>query len=50
MRDEEHILLFTMHHLVSDGWSIGMFVEELIELYEADIESRRYQLPPIRIQ
>ena len=50
MRDEEHILLFTMHHLVSDGWSIGIFVEELIELYEADIQSRRCQLPPIRIQ
>ena len=50
MRDEEHILLFTMHHLVSDGWSIGVFVEELIELYEADIQNRQCQLPPIRIQ
>ncbi|MBZ5622001.1 MAG: amino acid adenylation domain-containing protein [Acidobacteriia bacterium] len=50
MRDEEHILLFTMHHLVSDGWSIGVFVEELIELYEADIQRRPSQLPPVRIQ
>src|ERR1700733_7454013 len=49
MRDEEHILLFTMHHLVSDGWSIGVFVEELIELYEADIQGRPCQLPPVRI-
>ena len=39
-----------MHHLVSDGWSIGVFVEELIELYEADVQSRQCRLPPIRIQ
>ncbi len=50
MRDEEHILLFTMHHLVSDGWSIGVLVEELIELYEADVQSRPCRLPPVRIQ
>lgn len=50
IRDFENILLFTMHHLVSDGWSIGVFVDELIEHYEGDIESRECQLPPIRIQ
>ncbi|HVT93824.1 MAG TPA: amino acid adenylation domain-containing protein [Bryobacteraceae bacterium] len=50
IRDSENILLFTMHHLVGDGWSIGVFIDELLEHYEADIERRRCRLPPIRIQ
>src|SRR5215472_10193822 len=37
LRDTEHILQFTMHHLVTDGWSLGLFVEELIGFYEADL-------------
>jgi len=32
---EEHIALVTMHHIVSDGWSIGVFVAELAALYNA---------------
>jgi natural product biosynthesis luciferase-like monooxygenase protein/FkbM family methyltransferase len=31
----EHILLLTMHHIVSDGWSIGVLIRELGALYEA---------------
>ena len=50
MRDAEHILLFTTHHLVSDGWSLSVFVEELIELYEADVQGRQCRLTPLRIQ
>jgi len=33
--DAEHVLLLTMHHIVSDGWSIGIFIRELSILYEA---------------
>ena len=50
MRDDEHILLFTMHHLISDGWSIGVFLEELTEIYEADSQNRACHLPPITTQ
>jgi condensation domain-containing protein len=32
---EEHVLLLTMHHIVSDGWSMGVLVRELAALYEA---------------
>src|ERR1051325_606850 len=39
--EAEHILLFTMHHLVSDGWSVSIFADELIEFYEADIQKRQ---------
>jgi alpha-ketoglutarate-dependent taurine dioxygenase len=33
--DEEHILLLTMHHIVADGWSMGILIRELATLYEA---------------
>ncbi len=32
---EEHIVLVTMHHIVSDGWSIGILIREVSALYEA---------------
>ncbi|MFL6286496.1 MAG: amino acid adenylation domain-containing protein, partial [Pyrinomonadaceae bacterium] len=35
LSDEEHVLLTTMHHIVSDGWSMGVLVSELRALYEA---------------
>ena len=47
---EEHILLLTMHHIISDGWSIGIFVRELMELYEAFVNNRPSTLPPLAVQ
>lgn len=35
LNEEEHILLVTMHHIVSDGWSMGNLYRELTALYEA---------------
>jgi non-ribosomal peptide synthetase component F/ubiquinone/menaquinone biosynthesis C-methylase UbiE len=35
LSDEEHILLLTMHHIISDGWSMGILVKEVATLYEA---------------
>ena len=35
LNDDEHILLVTMHHIVTDGWSMGIFHRELSMLYEA---------------
>ena len=32
---EDHILLVSMHHIVSDGWSMGVLVREVAALYEA---------------
>src|SRR6185295_8451613 len=32
---EEHLLLFTMHHIISDGWSIGVLTREVVALYES---------------
>nr|MDQ3804074.1 condensation domain-containing protein [Acidobacteriota bacterium] len=35
LSDEEHVALLTMHHIVSDGWSMGVLVREVAALYEA---------------
>ncbi len=50
-RDEnEHVLLVTMHHIISDGWSMGIFVRELAALYHAGAEARPAALPPLPVQ
>nr|QEO74431.1 condensation domain-containing protein [uncultured bacterium] len=41
---EEHVLLFNVHHIVSDGWSMGVLVREVVALYEGS------PLPPLPIQ
>ncbi|MEJ8545842.1 amino acid adenylation domain-containing protein [Brevibacillus borstelensis] len=35
MNDDNYLLLINMHHIISDGWSIGVFFQELNELYKA---------------
>ncbi|MEG3162875.1 condensation domain-containing protein, partial [Sphingomonas sp. LB2R24] len=47
---ESHILLMTMHHIVSDGWSLGVLVRELGALYEAYSQGRSSPLPEPRLQ
>jgi hypothetical protein len=48
--EQEHLLLMTMHHIVSDGWSMGILVRELRTLYEAYSTGRRCMLPSLPIQ
>ncbi|MBA2675550.1 non-ribosomal peptide synthetase, partial [Ramlibacter sp.] len=48
--DEEHVLLVTMHHIVSDGWSMGVLTQELSALYGAFVEGRDDPLDPLPIQ
>src|SRR5262245_42650216 len=47
---EEHVLLLSMHHIVSDGWSMGVLVRELSTLYEASVEGRESRLPELPVQ
>ncbi|MBW4611021.1 MAG: amino acid adenylation domain-containing protein [Hassallia sp. WJT32-NPBG1] len=47
---EEHILLLTMHHIVSDGWSLGVLLRELAVLYDAFSHHKPVPLPPLSIQ
>jgi acyl carrier protein len=48
--EEEHLLLLTMHHVVSDGWSMGVFWRELGALYEAFSEGKPSPLAELPIQ
>ena len=48
--EEEHLLLRTMHHIVSDGWSEGIFNREFGILYEAFEEGRENPLRPLGVQ
>ncbi|MGQ0555595.1 MAG: amino acid adenylation domain-containing protein [Nitrospiraceae bacterium] len=46
----EHILLFTAHHIVSDGWSMGVLVREVAALYRAYVQQQPSPLPELAIQ
>ena len=48
--DQEHVLLVTLHHIVSDGWSISVFVRELAVLYEAFLDGHPPFLAELPIQ
>jgi amino acid adenylation domain-containing protein len=47
---EEHILALTMHHIISDGWSIAVLYRELSALYEAFCRGSAPALPELPIQ
>ncbi len=47
---EEHVLLLDMHHIISDGWSFGVFFRELGALYGAFRERRPSPLPDLPVQ
>ncbi|HEV3051885.1 MAG TPA: amino acid adenylation domain-containing protein, partial [Longimicrobium sp.] len=48
--EEDHVLLLSMHHVVSDGWSMGVLFRELSALYEAFREGRESPLPELPVQ
>ncbi len=48
--EEEHLLLLTMHHIISDGWSMNILLRELAALYEAFSSGRPSPLAELPIQ
>jgi amino acid adenylation domain-containing protein len=48
--DRSHLLLVTVHHIVFDGWSIGVFFNELSALYRAHVAEQPSDLPELPIQ
>ncbi|MBD1938352.1 non-ribosomal peptide synthetase [Microcoleus sp. FACHB-68] len=50
LNSQEHITLLTMHHIVSDGWSMGVFLKELAALYEAFCAGNPSPLPELPVQ
>ena len=50
LHEQEHILLLTMHHIVFDGWSMGVLLKELAAIYEAFSTGKPSSLPELPIQ
>jgi amino acid adenylation domain-containing protein len=50
LAEREHLLLVTLHHIVSDGWSMGVLLREVVALYEAFSQGRPSPLPPLPLQ
>jgi amino acid adenylation domain-containing protein len=48
--EEEHLLVLTLHHIVSDGWSLGVFARELRELYTAFTKGEPSPLGELPVQ
>jgi amidohydrolase len=50
LAEHEHIVMVNMHHVISDGWSIGVFVQEIREIMDAFRHGRPPALPALPIQ
>ncbi|NJN99266.1 MAG: amino acid adenylation domain-containing protein [Anaerolineales bacterium] len=50
LNQNEHVLLLTMHHIISDGWSMSIFFRELSVLYAAFSTGKPSPLPELPIQ
>ncbi|MBX8484721.1 non-ribosomal peptide synthetase [Pseudomonas cichorii] len=48
--ETEHVLLVTLHHIISDGWSIGVLTREVAALYDALRQGHADPLPPLTLQ
>jgi malonyl CoA-acyl carrier protein transacylase/acyl carrier protein len=46
----EHALVITVHHVAGDGWSWGVLLREIVELYESALEGRAPRLPALPVQ
>jgi acyl-CoA synthetase (AMP-forming)/AMP-acid ligase II/acyl carrier protein len=50
LRQDEWVLLLNIHHIIFDGWSIGIVIQELFTCYEAFVHQRPVSLPELPIQ
>jgi len=50
INDDDHVLLLVLHHIISDGWSIGVLYQELTTLYAGHCRGKPAQLPMLPVQ
>ncbi len=50
VRDDQWLLIYTMHHIISDGWSTAILIRELLFFYNLSDSGTEAALPPLRIQ
>ena len=50
LNEEQHVLILVMHHIITDGWSMNLFIQELTTCYQAFCENTQPQLPTLPVQ
>ncbi|APF18146.1 amino acid adenylation domain protein [Caldithrix abyssi DSM 13497] len=50
IKENDHVLCTTFHHIVADAWSVGVFVRELLSAYQAYASGQNPASPPLPIQ
>ncbi|MDF5721897.1 MAG: amino acid adenylation domain-containing protein [Rhizonema sp. PD37] len=50
LSEQEHILFVNMHHIISDGWSLGILVQEFTQLYTEYVQGNHISLPELPVQ
>ncbi|WP_395338240.1 amino acid adenylation domain-containing protein [Ningiella sp. W23] len=48
--DKEYVFLITLHHIASDGWSMGILLQELTQIYNGIVEGNPQVLPELSLQ
>jgi amino acid adenylation domain-containing protein len=47
---KEHLLVLVLHHIITDGWSMGILLKELVAFYESEVRGESRQLDALKIQ
>lgn len=50
IEEKKWIFSYTMHHIISDGWSMRVLIKELLQLYSSFVRKEMHLLPPLQIQ
>ncbi|TMC13985.1 MAG: hypothetical protein E6J34_24135, partial [Chloroflexi bacterium] len=50
LAEQEHVMLLTLHHIITDGWSMEVLVHEMSILYQAEMRREPAPLPKLAIQ
>jgi amino acid adenylation domain-containing protein len=50
LEKEKHVFLFTMHHIISDGWSMGVLINEVLTSYNRAQDGNAEELNPLKVQ
>jgi len=49
LSDECCVILLNIHHIICDGWSLGLFENEILNAYQSIVENKPIELPPLKI-
>ncbi|PHM30297.1 non-ribosomal peptide synthetase [Xenorhabdus innexi] len=50
LAEDDYIIIYTIHHIAFDGWSVAIFLHELFTLYKAYCQDKPNPLPPLKVQ